>query len=453
MFILVAQVAAAHGAIGEADHPHLVRVIEVAPVDDNGARHQALHAVQVNLLEFVPLRAHKQRVDAGCQFIGVCSQREAGQRARCVGHGHGVIARDNRALVLEHTRNFERGRLANVVGVWFKGQPQDAYLLAVQATFERFAQVEDGPAAHVAVDLHDGAQQRRVRAVHERHVLERLHILGEAGAAIAQPRIEELIANAPVKAHALRHLLHIGAQLLANQRNLVDEADLRREKGVAGILDHFGGAQVGHHNARAQGQMQLRHLLGGVMVAAANHHAVGVEEIVNRRTFTRELGAGDHCELNRLGLAVLDDVGHPVARAHGHCALVDDDEGAVHGLGHAFGGHAHILEVSLAIDTAGRAHADEDEVGVGQCLVIGSGEAQPARTHVALDHLAQAGLINRHLPVAQHRDLLFADVNAGDGVAHVGKAGAGRKAHIACAGDGDILHRHFSLNEVRCRTN
>jgi hypothetical protein len=125
---------------------------------------------------------------------------------------------------------------------------------------QRLAQVVDGPAAHVAVDLDHRAQQRRVRAMHQRHVLQRLDILGEATAAVAQPGVEERGADALVEAHAHGHFFHVGAQLLADHGDLVDEADLGGQEGVAGVLDHLGGAQVGHDDAGAQGQVQLRHL-------------------------------------------------------------------------------------------------------------------------------------------------------------------------------------------------
>ena len=41
---------------------------------------------------------------------------------------------------------------------------------------------------------------------------------------------------------------------------------LRGQEGIAGILDHFRRAQVGDHNGRAQGQVQLGHLVGGILI-------------------------------------------------------------------------------------------------------------------------------------------------------------------------------------------
>jgi hypothetical protein len=47
---------------------------------------------------------------------------------------------------------------------------------------------------------------------------------------------------------AARHLLHIGAHLLAQLGDLVDEGELGREKRVGGIFDHLGGAPLGVKN-------------------------------------------------------------------------------------------------------------------------------------------------------------------------------------------------------------
>ena len=65
---------------------------------------------------------------------------------------------------------------------------------------------------------------------------------GKAGAAIARAGVQELRADAVVEADAARDVLHVGADLLAEVGDLVDEGDLRREKGVGGVFDQLGGA-------------------------------------------------------------------------------------------------------------------------------------------------------------------------------------------------------------------
>src|SRR2546428_760713 len=48
-------------------------------------------------------------------------------------------------------------------------------------------------------------------------------VVGEAGAAVAGAGMQELAADPPIHAHSLGHGLDVGAQLLAQVRDLVDE--------------------------------------------------------------------------------------------------------------------------------------------------------------------------------------------------------------------------------------
>ena len=57
--------------------------------------------------------------------------------------------------------------------------------------------------------------------------------------------MQELAADAVVEADAARDLLDIGADALAQVRDLVDEGDLGREEGVAGIFDQLRGSPRG----------------------------------------------------------------------------------------------------------------------------------------------------------------------------------------------------------------
>ena len=67
--------------------------------------------------------------------------------------------------------------------------------------------------------------------------------------------MQELVADAAVLADGRGDLLHVGADLLAQIGDLVDEADLQREEGVGGVLGELGGfAPDEHHRRVAQGE-------------------------------------------------------------------------------------------------------------------------------------------------------------------------------------------------------
>ena len=54
--------------------------------------------------------------------------------------------------------------------------------------------------------------------------------------------MQELRADAVVEPDAARDILHVGADLFAQIRDLVDEGDLGGEKRIGRVFDQFGGA-------------------------------------------------------------------------------------------------------------------------------------------------------------------------------------------------------------------
>ena len=106
--------------------------------------------------------------------------------------------------------------------------------------------------------------------------------------------------------------------------------------------------------------------------------------------------SGHETTLNGTGVFCLrlDDVGHPVAGAHRHGGLVDDDERVIHHFGHGLGGGAHVLQVGLAVHVRGCADGNEDELGILDAFCVRRGEREPSGLDVARDHLFQPRLVN-----------------------------------------------------------
>src|SRR5262245_54606750 len=77
-----------------------------------------------------------------------------------------------------------------------------------------------------------------------------------------------------------------------------------------------------------------------------------------------------------------------------------------------------------------RAHGNEDRFsGLGRLGKAGR-EEEPLLAHVLGDQLGEARLVDGHLAPRQRGDLVGVLVDAGDGVAEVGKTGAGDQADI-----------------------
>ena len=67
-----------------------------------------------------------------------------------------------------------------------------------------------------------------------------------------------------------------------------------------------------------------------------------------------------------------------------------------------------------------------------------------------LDHLGEAGLVDRNLALVEAVDFLLVDVDAGDVVAAVGETSAGDESDVSGANDCDF---HGYLAEVSCLTS
>ena len=95
------------------------------------------------------------------------------------------------------------------------------------------------------VDGDDGLDDAQRAFVILRRLDQRERVLGKAGAAEAGAGMQEFRADAVVEPDAARDVLDVGADLLAEIGDLVDEGDLGGEEGVGGIFDQLGGAPAG----------------------------------------------------------------------------------------------------------------------------------------------------------------------------------------------------------------
>src|SRR5574341_1046822 len=188
----------------EAAHP--LRLPEVTPVEDHGTLEQAAQALEVEVLELVPFRHQQQRVRALGRLIRRVAEGHTGrQETLGVVHGRRVVGADLGAGRVEKLDDLDALGLAHIVRVWLEGQAQHRDRLVV----ERAQSLGDGldeMRGALAVDLDDRAEELELVAEAAGRVDERVHVLGKAGAAVAQPRLEERPADARVEPHALDDL-------------------------------------------------------------------------------------------------------------------------------------------------------------------------------------------------------------------------------------------------------
>ena len=192
--------------------------------------------------------------------------------------------------------------------------------------------------------------------------------------------MEELAADAAVEADAARHVVHVGADLLAQIGHFVDERDLHRQERVGGILGQFRRLDAGEHDRRLdqiQRAVQPAHHLPRAFGLGADHHAIGAHEVADRIALAQEFGVGGDVEI-KIRARRADDLRDAPAGADGHGGFRHDHGVAGQRAGDLFGGGVDVAQVGVAV-AAARRRADGDEhrlhVAQGGAQVAGEGAA------------------------------------------------------------------------------
>ena len=119
----------------------------------------------------------------------------------------------------------------------------------------------DEPLLLAVVHLLDRPQNPEVVPLVRRRSQQRLHVLGKAAAAVADAGKQERGADAPVGSDRLAHVVDVGADELADVRNLVHERDAGRENRVRGVLAQLGARRAHRQDRRAGARKRAVELL------------------------------------------------------------------------------------------------------------------------------------------------------------------------------------------------
>ena len=192
--------------------------------------------------------------------------------------------------------------------------------------------------------------------------------------------------------------------------------------------------------------IDFAHHLAGAFGIAAHHHPVGAAEILQRRTFAQEFRIGRHVELG-IGALLADDLFHLAAGADRHGGFGHHHGIAGQGVGDFLGGGEDIGQIGMAVAAAaGRAHRDEHGLRVRHRGLQIGGEGQAAGLGVDRHHIVQPRLKDRNAAGPQGLDLARILVDADHLMAEFRQTGAGYKAHITRADDGDA----HGISKIMC---
>ena len=284
-----------------------------------------------------------------------------------------------------------------------------------------------------------------------RRVAQGRDVLRKARAAVAEAGLQEVAADAPVAADAVADALDVGAGGRGERRDLVDEADARRQHRIGRALGQLGTARVHRQHRRAAlderpiSAQQPGRGAGGV---AADEDAVGREEILHRRAFAQEFRVADRAAAAARGV----QCGlHAPGRADRHGRLQHHHARQPRQRAQPRDHLVEGLELGRAVAPRRRADRDEDQFGLRHRGAEVAAEAQPRRADLFGHELGQPRFVDRQLRPLQGFDLVRVDVDRADPVAELREAGGGDETDIADADHCDAQASRWA-GVLRART-
>ena len=320
--------------------------------------------------------------------------------------------------------------MSSVFGL--KARPSSADLLAHERAEVLLELGHHAPLLQL-VDLDHRVEQLEVVARVAGELLERGDVLREAGAAEADPGLQELRADPVVEAHALGDLDHVGAGLLADVGDLVDERDLRGQERVGGELDHLGALDVRAHERRVERRVEVDDRVAGPVAVVADDDAVRVQEVLDRRALLEELGAGDVGE----ALALLGE--QPLDRRAGADRARSTSSPARGGRRRASPRRRRARRRGRRRPSRSAACRRRRTAGARARARRARSVEKCRRSRWRSTSSARPGLPDRDAALLEALDLGLVDVDAPDVVAELGEAGGGDQADVARADDPDGL--------------
>ena len=323
-----------------------------------------------------------------------------------------------------------------------EGQPEQRDATVAQRP-EMVLELADHPALLELVDLDHAGQQLEGVAGVAGQLLQRGDVLREAAAAVADAGTEEALADALVEAHAAGDLLDVGADALADVRDLVDEGDLGGEERIRCELDHLGGGRVGAEDRRLEIAVETRYASNVIGAVAADHDAIWLAEVSDGRALAQELRVRHVA--NVLAAARIELGANALAGTDRHGRFHHQDRAL--GTGRQRVDHAlHAGEVRIARRRRRRIDADDRDPRLAEDVLHIEREGEALG--VALQQLGHPGLVDWDLAALEQRHAFRIDVTADDGMAELCQAGGRHEPDVADADDADGLasaHRVTSL--------
>ena len=255
-----------------------------------------------------------------------------------------------------------------------------------------------------------------------------LHVLREARTAIATTRIEELRADTRISTNTLAHHVDVRTHDLAQISDVVHKRNARCQHRICRILDHLSRRHIGENHTvivHHKGFIQALHQLLSTLALDTYNHTVGLHKIVDSVALLQKFGVRRHIKFDLhttcsqlLSHCLLD----PLRRTHGHRALGYQQSVAIDLAAELARHLQNIAQVGTAVLVGRRSDGTEHNLDLVQALAQLGRKVQTTVGHIACDQLFKTRFIDWDLPLSEHFDLTFIDINTGHIGTHLGEA-------------------------------
>src|SRR5690606_28187753 len=392
----------------QVDHPLAARrlldqlgesLVAVAQDDDVGLGH---HVVQIAVEQRGDVR--DLRLDVvlvGAVYAGVLDVA--------------VVDAQVEALADEHFRQLHLRAFTQVIGAGLEAQAQQRDLARVMAGDDVEGLLHLG-----GVAAHQRTDQRGFHVQAAGAVVQRTHVLGQAGAAEGEAGLHVVPGEIQlvVLADHVHHLATVDADCLGDVADLVGEGDLGRVPDVAGVLDHLGDFDVLADDRCVQLAVDaFQQVAGGLVQLTDDGHRWKVV-VLDRGTFTEELGVHCQAEIHAglLARAIFENRQYHVlggARQYGAAYH--------HGVALLLVAHGHadlaayafdVVQFQITVLLARGADADERHIALQHGSGDIGGATQAALTQTLLQQFFQARFDDGRFAVVDQVDLARGNIHA-----------------------------------------
>src|SRR5476649_372479 len=246
-----------------------------------------------------------------------------------------------------------------------------------------------------------------------------------------------------------KHGLDVGTQVFSQLSDLVDEADLGRQHAVGGVFGQLGATQVHAHDAvmvAVERCVDFTHHFAHFFAGATHDDTVRAAAIADRRAFFKELGVGDHIELQRaagLGEDLVDVGGHGVAAADRHGGFLHQDQGFFTIAGNRLADREKAAQVCRTVFARRGADRDEQHFAVLDGQLHVAGELQVAGFQALFHQVRQTRFEDRDVAFAKLLDLRLVNVHADDVVADLSQYRRLHETYVTATEDADF---HYEIS-------